>query len=269
MQFAARCRAPMLGVFALTLLVLAACTTDDPPVAPATELTATAEPAWRVSALEDLQGYRYTVDVSLKPEGLATSADIPTGLLEPGGALTLNLEGEFRSPTSEHTRTRCSLGPLALALESIRIEERVWTREGEGAWRESTLDPGAPHPLLGDLDYQPSSIFRVDESYSLDDLTERLLTLEHQMETVNGEAARRYSMTPEQFREVFQSDEDVLPAEAGADATFTFDVWFSEALGVPVRMMIIGSGGDGMELLRLDMNLTDLDDASINIAPPA
>jgi hypothetical protein len=269
MLFAGHLRALMLGVFALALLPITACTTDEPPAAPATELTSTAEPAWHVNALEDLQGYRYTVDVSLKPEGLATSADIPTGLLEPGAALTLNLEGEFRSPTSEHTRTRFSLGPLALALESIRIEQRVWMREGEGAWRESTLDPGAPHPLLVNLDYQPSSIFRVDEAYSLDDLTKRLRTLEHQMETVSGQAARRYSMTPEQFREVFQSDDEVLPAEAGADATFTFDVWFSEALGVPVRMMIIGSGGDGMELLRLDMNITDLDDASISIAPPA
>ncbi len=230
------------------------------------EATAAAS-GFRVTNLDDLTGYRFNVTVTLDPEGL-DAANIPPGLLQPGQKFGLTLTGAALAPDREQSTTTFALGDLSLAMESVRVGDRMWTREGDGPWRESAATDAAS-PLVAEFEYRPSAIFRASDDYSLDDLTARLGTLTHTMERVNGHEARRYTMTPEQFREVFQSDQEVLPPEAGPDATFVADLWFAEALGTPLRMVIVGQNGAGQEILRLEMDMTDLNAPDISIEPPA
>ncbi|GMU41376.1 MAG: hypothetical protein AMXMBFR23_22420 [Chloroflexota bacterium] len=252
------------AVALLAALLVAACTggTDE-----ATPEPAAAASGFRVTNLDDLSGYRFNVQVTLDPEGL-DAANIPPGLLQPGQTFGLTLTGAALAPDREQSITTFALGDLSLAMESVRVGDRMWTREGDGPWRESAATDAAS-PLVAEFEYRPSAIFRASEDYSLDDLTARLGTLTHTMERVNGHEARRYTMTPDQFREVFQSDQEVLPPEAGPDATFIADLWFAEALGAPLRMVIVGQNGAGQEILRLEMDMTDLNAPDIAIEPPA
>lgn len=233
----------------------------------ATPVATAAADGFRVTRLDDLSGYRFNVKVTLDPEGLDAS-NIPPGLLQPGQTFGLTLTGAALAPDREHSITTFALGDLSLAMESIRVGGRMWTREGDGPWRESAATDAAS-PLVAEFEYRPSAIFRAGPDYSLDDLTARLGTLTHRIERVNGHEARRYTMTPDQFREVFQSDQQVLPPEAGPDATFVADLWFAEALGTPLRMVISGTNGAGREILRLEMDMTDLNAPDIAIEPPA
>ncbi len=257
-------RAVLVLIASLSLGLLAACSggEEDPTGTPEGSAD-----SFRVATLNDLTGYRYEVAVSLLPEGLATQGDIPAGLLQPGAMFELQVSGAFVTPDREHSVSSFSLGDLSLHMESIRVGDRMWSREGEGAWRESAA-AGGGNPLLGDLDYRPSAIFAVDASYSLDDLTARLGELPHVVETVNGVEARRYTMTPDQFERVFQSDQAVLPAEAGAEATFIADIWIAEVTGTPTRLVIVGTNAGGAEILSMTMDIRDANE-SIVIEPPA
>ncbi len=263
----------LMPALALATFALIACSggeeTDPTPtgttaaqVTPAAA-TATAEstPQFAAQSPQDLQSYRYRVNVTVAAEALDDS-EAPTGL-DLDGNLTLGLEGAVVNPDREHTSTAIDIGFLTLSTETVRVGDQEWTRAGQGAWSASTSGEGAE--ALFDADFSPASIFTTSADFDYEALTARLEEHGWKDEEVNGVRARHYSFTEEEFYSTFETDEAVLPADI--DATFTADIWLAEDLGVPVRMLIVGVDGAGTEILRLEMDVTDIN-SQIAIDPP-
>lgn len=258
----------LLPVLALGAVALVACgdsegdstATATGTLTPTGESDGSEEP-FLARSPSDLDSYRYRVDVSVASEAL-DSAEAPTGLdLE--GDLTFNVEGAVVNPDREQTATSIDLGILTLSTETIRIGEEEWTRAGQGAW--TTTTPAADGGDILDVDISPDSLFTSSEDFDYEALTARLEEHGWEDEEANGYAARHFTFTQEEFYEVFETDEAVLPADI--DATFVADVWMATEFGVPVRMLIVGTDGGGTEILRLEMNLRDIN-TEIAIDPP-
>lgn len=231
---------------------------------------ATPEPSdalFRVRPLSELSGYRFTVDIEMLPEALARADDLPAGLLEPGDTANLHVDGRYLAPDREQSVTSFSLGDLVLTMESIRVGERRWSRDGEGPWREGSASE--VNPLLSSRQYHPATIFAVDDDFSLEALSERLDAYPYTVEVVNGYTARYYAMTSEEFEIVFQTGRQILPPEAGPDATWVADIWIAEEQGTPVRLRLTGHNAQGQEILRVDMDMSDLGATNLNIEPPS
>lgn len=210
---------------------------------------------------ESLDSYRYDVTVTLAAAALDT-ADAPSGL-PLDSDFQIEIMGEVVNPGRERSETSIDLGFLAIATETIRIDGQEWNRQAGGAWEVGTPTGGAD-ALIG-TDFSPSSIFTTDADFSYDDLTARLAAHSWRNEDVEGIATRHYTFTQDEFYEVFATDQRVLPDDM--DATFVADIWIAEELGVPVKMVIVGTASDGSEVMRLEMLLTDLN-SEIAIEPP-
>lgn len=230
----------------------------------------TAEPSaasFRVRPLSELSGYRFTVDIVLLPEALARADDLPAGLLEPGDTANLRVEGVYVAPDREHSVSSFALGDLMLTTESIRVGERRWSRDGDGPWREGAASE--INPLVGSRQYHPATIFAVEDDFSLEALSERLDAYPYTVEVVNGYSARHYPMTSEEFEIVFQTGRQILPPEAGPDATWVADIWLAEEQGTPVRLRLTGHNAQGQEILTVDMDMSDLGATNLVVEPPA
>lgn len=258
-----------LAALAVAAVALVACGGDDADGTPAGRAdggtaTATSEgqgDAFRARSPNDLDSYRYRVDVTVDAAALdSADAGLPIE-----GDLSFNVEGAVVNPDREQTATSIDLGLLTLTTETIRVGADEWTRAGQGAWSTSTPSNSAGGDLLA-VDISPAALFAASGNFDYHALTQRLDEHEWQEEQVNGVSARRYTFTEQQFYEVFQTEDAILPADI--DATFVADIWFAQDRGVPVRLIISGTDGAGDEILRLEMNLTDMD-TDIAIAPPA
>ncbi|MCK9487510.1 MAG: hypothetical protein M0R73_12575 [Dehalococcoidia bacterium] len=256
---------PALGVAALALV---ACNGEDAggtPGSGSTGTTTATEAATKAPFLarspSDLASYRYRVDVTVAAAALQ-DGDAPADLpIE--GDLSFNVDGAVVNPDREQTATSIDLGILTLTTETIRIGDQEWTRAGEGAWSPSTPSTGGDDLL--DVDISPAALFTSSEDFDYEALTERLEEQEWQEEEANGLPTRHYTFTEEEFYRVFQTEDAILPPDI--DATFLADIWLARERGVPVRLLILGTDGSGTEILRLEMNMMDLD-AEILIEPP-
>lgn len=252
---------PALGVVALSLL---ACNGDDGADEPEGTETPTRAAGFQASPPSALKSYAYDVNVALSPDALDMS-DAPTGLDFGDEDLSFVISGEVMNPDREHTTTTANLGFLSLTLESIRVGAEEWTKQDNGDWEPSTPGSDPLGAFMGDTDFSPGSIFTTDEGYSFEDLTQRLDAHGWTDEEVDGQDARHFTFTEEEFYQVFQTDREVLPAEI--DATIVADLWLSEALGVPLKMTIVGSDPEGATLLEIEMTLTRIND-DFEVEPP-
>ena len=256
-------RTALALIVVATIGLLGACS-DDTDGEAAEEASAA---AFRVRPLGELSGYRFNVAIVMVPEALARAGDLPPGLLEPGDTANLHVEGTYVAPDREHSVTSFSLGDLMLTMESTRVGERRWTRDGEGPWREGSASE--VNPLLASRQYHPATIFAVDDDFSLEALSERLDAYPHTVEVVNGYTSRYYAMTSEEFELVFQTGRQILPPEAGADATWVADIWIAEEQGTPVRLRLTGHNAQGQEILKVDMDMSDLGATNLEVEPPS
>ncbi|MEX2372573.1 MAG: hypothetical protein WD800_02105 [Dehalococcoidia bacterium] len=248
---------PTLLLAALALVACGGNGDEDPAATPtATVAAATVEatPDFLVASPDDLDTYRYTVAVTLSPDALDT-ADAPMGLpLDEN--FTIEITGDVVNPDREHATTVVNLGFLTLSTETIRIGEDEWARQGRSAWQPATAGGGLSD-FLGDADFSPTSIFQTGDGFSFEALTARLQEHEWEAEEVNGVQSRHYTFTEEEFYATFNADQEIVPADI-VDASLTADLWIAEDLGVPVRMVIVGADADGAEVMRVEMDLSDI-----------
>lgn len=85
-------------------------------------------------------------------------------------------------------------------------------------------------------------------------------------ERVNGVDALRYSLNAEQLRRVFGADAQLLPENAVLRGDST--LWVARASGVPVRLMLEATGAREPGVLKLELNMTELNSSAIRIEPP-
>lgn len=249
---------------AVAVLALLASCSGDADAEPTVEASAA---PFRVRPLSELSGYRFTVEIVMLPQALARANDLPPGLLGPDDDVSLHLEGTYVAPDREHSVTSFSLGDLMLLSETIRVGERRWSRDGEGPWREGAASE--VNPILASRQYHPATIFAVGDDFSLEALSERLDAYPYTVEVVNGYTSRHYPMTSEEFEIVFQTGRQVLPPEAGSDASWVADIWIAEEQGTPVRLRMIGHNAQGQEILRVDMDMSDLGATNLVVEPPS
>lgn len=212
-----------------------------------------------------LASYRYQMTIDLSGSAASGLDGAPAGLsldLE----LSMELSGSVIAPDREQSKMTVDLGFLTLEVETIRIGDRVWTRESGGEWElQSTADAG-----LLDLGFElsPTDFFGDDVTGAgLDAMRAVLADLGGTQETVNGVEAVRYDLSADQFAQAFP-DGDGAPPDA------TTSIWIARDSGVPVRLVleatIEGEDGDAGESgMRLELNLTDLNSDDIRIEPPA
>jgi hypothetical protein len=265
-----------LGAGLMAALLLAACGGDaEPPAAdasptapalvtPTATATPTPTPTPSVTSPATLNAYRYAILLRLSGAALE-QGQAPPGLDLEDATFEITLDGEVVNPDRHRTLVKASLGFIELGLERVQIGGQVWTREAEGEWRQVTA--GANDLLGGDFDVNPNTLFGADAE-SVASLGLQLDQLPSTVEMVNDISARRYDFTAEDFRRVFSASPDLLPLEDGENET-TATLWVAEDSGVPVRLLLTARSADGEPAFELELNLRDLEDASISIEPPA
>ena len=249
----------------LVPLILAAglligCSDDDGSTDATTtpEPTPTAGVGLLVTSPASLDSYRYTVSVVALLGALST--DTPEALA--GETAMVTLQGSRVNPDREHSDSLVEIGPLAVRVETIQIGERQWVREGTRPWDESG---GGAMEVLGGIDFRPATLFAEDASeYAT--LGERLATFPSSSVMLDDQATRYFKFTQQEFLDIFQGEGDIVPPDV--DAILAAEVWLSEAIGVPVRLLVIGESTDGVEVIRVELDITDLNDPTIKIEPP-
>lgn len=251
--------AAALAALALLSALLGACTGDEPTASttPGT-IAAEPEPDILVTSPASLHSYRYEVTV----EAIfgALSAEAPEALADQ--AVTLTVQGERINPDQERTISSGGIGPITFEAEIVRIGSQQWAREGTRPWTESAA---GGMDVLGGVDFRPAALF-VDDPDEYAALSRRLAGYTSTRETLDGIATLHFTFTEDEFFEVFQDQGGIVPPDV--EAELAADIWLSEELGVPVRLLVTGSAGDGTEVLRLQLDVRDLNDETIEISPP-
>jgi hypothetical protein len=257
-----RAQCALLGATVALAVLGAACRSDEPDATPTPEPTPTAEatPDMLVASPHSLQSYRYAVTVTALLGALGGS-DAPAGLpLDQPAVITV--EGERINPDRERSTASIDLGFLSVSIETVEIGSQRWVREGSRPWTETA---GGGVDILGGFDFRPAAIF-ADEPAEYEALAERLAAYPSSEASVDGVPARHYVFTEDEFFEVFQGQGEIVPADV--EAALAAEVWLSERYGVPIRLIVTGTDEAGAEVIRLEMHLSDLDDASISIEAP-
>ncbi len=174
----------------------------------------------------------------------------------------MTIEGRRVNPDREHSQSTVEIGPLVVNVETIQIGDQQWVREGTRPWAESA---GGAMEILGGTDFRPATLFAEDPAeYAA--LGERLAQHPSSSVMLDGHATLHFTFTQQEFFDIFQGQADIVPPDV--DAILSAEVWLSEASGVPVRLLVVGESTDGTEVLRLELNLTDLNDSTIEVEPP-
>lgn len=243
-------------------LLLAACTgpSDDATGTTLAEKTPTPTAQIVARSPHDLHSYRYTVSVSLVPTVLDIS-EAPSGL-PLDETINIDIEGERVNPDREHAISSVDVGFLQLQTEWIEVSGRRWTRRENGTWSEG----GAPGVgALTGLDFRPASVF-LDDSGQYDEVARHLEVYPWERETLSGREARHFTLTQDEFQDLFQGQNQIVPSDVGA--TLAAEIWLDSATGTPVRLLVTGTDTEGVEVLRLEMELRDLDSEEITVEPP-
>jgi hypothetical protein len=204
------------------------------------------------SALQDLDSYRYKVELSI--EGLGAEVE---GL---DGSMGMSQEGEFVAPDSYHATCSLDMGILSMEEEVISIAGETWVRSDDSP----SFEQGEAMYCTGD--FMPGEI-----TGGL--APEEILGLEGEKEEVNGVDAIHYSLDESGLEELIglaqilgAQDTEDMPE----DLTFQIDIWLAEDGGWPVKTLFEYSGEqDGQQIsFRLEGNVTDVNDPDIEIEAP-
>ncbi len=230
----------------------AAAETAAPAEGETPEATAEGGVEFSPSALQDLDSYRYTVELSI--EGLGEEVE---GF---EGAMGMSQEGAFVGPDSYQATCSFDMGPLSMKEEVISIAGETWVRSGDS----SSFEQG--EPTYCTEDFMPGEI-----AGGL--APEDIMGLEGEKEEVNGVDAIHYSLDESALGELLglaqmlgAEDVEQLPE----DLTFEIDIWLAADGGWPVKTVFKFSGTqDGQEIsFQLEGNVTDVNDPDIEIEAP-
>ncbi|MDA1010438.1 MAG: hypothetical protein DWG80_05705 [Chloroflexi bacterium] len=246
------------AIGAIAAGLLAGCSDSDAPADTDASTTPTAAPVVLVASPSSLASYRYEVTVTALLGAL--SAEAPEALSTQ--TATITVEGSRLNPDREQSRSLVEIGPLSVEVETIRIGEQQWVREGTRPWTESV---GGGMDVLGGADFRPAALFAEDPAEYVA-LGERLAGYPSSEVMLEGIPARHFTFTEEEFFAVFQNQGDIVPPSV--DATLSAEVWLSRELGTPIRLVVVGTATDESEVIRLEMDILDLNDPAIEVEPP-
>ncbi len=269
----------LLSALLALAVVAAACGDDDDEGsaadaeagAPTSTATAQAQaPPPTLAPAAALKSFRYEMTMELSGSAASGGSGLPSGV---SLDLKIEMSGAVISPDREQSKLTADLGFLKLDMETIRIGDRVWTRQSGGEWQEETAGLGE----LGlDFSLSPVDLLGADETGGgFETLRSVLGGLGGTNETVNGVDAVRYDLTSEQFTQAFPSGG--LPGELSEGTPedtledMKVQLWIARDTGIPVRLIMEASTGDGDDegKMRIELNLTDLNSSEIEIEPPA
>ena len=217
-----------------------------------------------------LKSFRYDMTMGLSGSAASGASGLPSAV---SLDLKIEMSGTVISPDREQSKLTADFGFLKLDVETIRIGDRVWTRQSGGQWQKETAGLGE----LGlDFSVSPIDLLGADETGGgFETLRSVLGGLDGENERVNGVDAVRYDLTSEQFTQAFPSGG--LPgglsegAPEGTLEDMKVQLWIARDSGIPVRIVIEATAGEGADegTMRLDLNLSDLNSSEIEIEPPA
>ncbi len=271
----------LLSALLALAVVAAACGDDDdegvaadaeagvPASTAAAQAPAQAPPP-TLAAPAALKSFRYDMTMELSGSAASGGSGLPSGV---SLDLKIAMSGTVIPPDREQSKLTADFGFLKLDMETIRIGDRVWTRQSGGEWQEEAAGLGE----LGlDFSISPVDLLGADETGGgFETLRFVLGGLGGVNERVNGVDAVRYDLTSEQFTQAFPSGG--LPsglsegAPEGTLEDMKVQLWIARDSGIPVRMVIEATAGEGADggTMRLDLNLSDLNSSEIEIEPPA
>ena len=212
-----------------------------------------------------LASYRYDMTIDFSGSAGGALEGVPGGL-SLDLKFSMELSGAVIAPDREQSKMIADLGFLTLEVETIRIGDRVWTRESGGDWEvQTTAEAGL---LDFGFDLSPTDFFGDDViGAELDAMRAVFADLRGTQERVNGVEAVRYDLSAKEFAQAF-------PDGDGAPPDGTTSIWIARDSGVPVRLVLEATiededGAGGESQMWLELNLTDLNADDIVIEPPA
>ena len=105
-----------------------------------------------------LKSFRYGMTMELSGSAASGASGLPSGV---SLDLKIEMSGTVISPDREQSKLTADFGFLKLDVETIRIGDRVWTRQSGGQWQEETAGLGE----LGlDFSVSPIDLLGADET---------------------------------------------------------------------------------------------------------
>lgn len=251
-------------VFAVTFALAVACGSS--PADRAATPTDTPSASERFRSPVSLDSYRWSVEVDATTD-LVPIDEAPAGLDLTDARLEIRVEGERQNPDREWTLARGSFGYLSSERETIVIGERLWSKQGNGAWRERA-PLSEPEDFIGqDVGLSPAVVLGTDDPDLLQRITDDLMARPFDIETVNGRDARHWVLDSTWLDQAFAPEENPVDALVEPD-TVTLHVWTDIETGVATRIVLVAGSTENPQAFRLEMRLFDLNDPEIAIEVP-
>lgn len=246
-------RLSLLAILVAVVAASTACKGEEKPK-PA------AAPAFQVTSLDTLKSYRYASEIVVSAEALDPKD--AQALLQ-GSGLSVKATGVRVTPDRHQATIAADLGFIKANIETIRIGQEQWSREPQGTWQRGATGAAS---LLATQDFSPQGLFFGPAGPSAEELTRRLGPRTYSDATVGGVAARQYTFDRQGFEGVFGTQSAV--PESAANVTTRAEVWFAKERGVLLRVLITGTTPQQKEVLRVDVQVSDVDAASNTVEPP-
>lgn len=258
-------RASRLAFAGIAALVIAACGSEAVP-APAGSPTPRVIDGFTISTAGDVCCYRYRVTLRANADLIDTS-QAPPGLDLEAFRIDLTMEGERVNPDRERTVARTDLGYFQTERETVIIDGQVWTREGNGNWREQ-LPIATPEDFLGqDVALSPSVILAGGSEENLRRVISVLENTPSSVEMVNGRQARHYMLDAAAVNRMFREEESTIPGMLPPH-DMMLHLWGDVETGLAIRVLLVAASKDNPEAFVLEMDLFDLNDPTIEVTPP-
>ena len=210
--------------------------------------------------LEDVESFRFNLslkmDFDMPQGGTGSQEDAAAAAMLMALLGNIQAEGAFVAPD----RTHVEMTIFGMNVETIQIGSESWINDGSG-W---VVDDGTgSFSTPFDMSSPASFPFELIPE-------EELEGAETSREEVNGFDTTRYHFDKEALAAMAEAEGDTLGmADLSEMDTLDMDVWITDE-GIPVKVFLEAEGeSEGSQIaIALELNLTDLNDDSIEIEPP-
>lgn len=223
----------------LVLALLSACGGSDEPETPAATATASPEP----SALTDLDRYHYVTTLLLhgnRPDGGTNDISVTT-------------EGDYQAPDKHSFTYTTQLPGAAVKVSAVVIGERIWLRNGNDPWTQTSLDDPQALRLLS-VTFSPINPgFLGGPSFR--QARASVQRLPSTLEFVNELRAYHYAVGAagaQYFQQLLVQEPDVLGLQ-----NMKWDVWLAQEGAWPIRLQATGTVMNDIPILQ-----------QLDLAPP-
>ena len=206
------------------------------------------------SSLEAIESFRFDLRLEMDFDGDGGSGgDAEAAAMLMALLGNIEAEGAYLAPDSYEM----SMSFFGMEVQIVQIGDEVWTNDGSGwvagAGLSMPFDMSSPADLA--FEFIPLA---------------ELAGAETSSENVNGVETTRYSFDKESLAALAEAAGESTGIEDLSEVdTMTLDVWLTSD-GVPVKLQMAVQGeSDGAHVsVKMELNVTDLNDSSITIERP-